>query len=132
MTTFVEKSWDNGTILVHKELLDRAKQLMKVYGVTVVSPVAVALETEFHYPPCSSDVTRTMVIASRELGEEGQVCTHRCLQGKHCGGCGCPGCGYTEIKPISTVLTVPAFGELQCLCRTQYHCEKHCAAGDHV
>jgi hypothetical protein len=22
-------------------------------------------------------------------------CTHRCMEGKHCGGCGCVGCGYT-------------------------------------
>lgn len=22
-------------------------------------------------------------------------CRHRCQEGKHCGGCGCPGCGYT-------------------------------------
>lgn len=25
-----------------------------------------------------------------------ELCTHRCKQGKHCGGCGCEGCGYTD------------------------------------
>lgn len=25
-----------------------------------------------------------------------RACEHRCTQGKHCGGCGCPGCGYSR------------------------------------
>jgi hypothetical protein len=116
--TFVEKQWDGSTILVDEALLNLAKQLFGVYGITgPVSPMAAALECEFVYPPCSDDVSRAMVIASRELGEErrltdGEIsaqaavegvnrsvsnrwCNHRCQSGKHCGGCGCPGCGYT-------------------------------------
>jgi len=116
VTTFVEKKWDDITVLVDEDLLSRAKQLIQVYGPTVVSPVAVALESEFGYPPCSDDVNRAMVIANRELREErltdgaisaqaaaegvnrsvsNRWCNHRCRSGRHCGGCGCPGCGYT-------------------------------------
>lgn len=27
-------------------------------------------------------------------------CSHRCNQGRHCGGCGCPGCGYSAEAPL--------------------------------
>lgn len=66
----VPKKWDDLTVLVEEALLTRAKQLITLYGVGTVSPVARALEEEFHYPPCSDDVTRAMVIAERELHEE--------------------------------------------------------------
>lgn len=26
---------------------------------------------------------------------DSELCEHRCSRGSHCGGCGCPGCGYT-------------------------------------
>lgn len=42
---------------------------------------------------------------------------------------------YIDQKLVTvsrTKLTIPALGELQCLCGTQHHCEKHCTAGDHV
>jgi hypothetical protein len=110
VTTFVEKDWDGITILVDEDLLNRAKELIRIYGITVVRPVAVALETEFNYPPCSSDVSRAMVIASRETAHEREG----------------------HIRPVSRATTVIGMQELQCLCRTQYHCEKHCMAGDHV
>lgn len=28
-----------------------------------------------------------------------ETCTHRCMQGRDCGGCGCPGCGYGPASP---------------------------------
>jgi hypothetical protein len=30
-----------------------------------------------------------------------QACAHRCQSGKHCGGCGCPGCGYGPYRPVT-------------------------------
>jgi hypothetical protein len=45
------------------------------------------------------------------VGAEPAVCTHRCMQGRHCGGCGCPGCGYSH-DAGPAVFTAAGDGEL--------------------
>jgi hypothetical protein len=32
---------------------------------------------------------------ARTVAEQARRCAHRCTQGRDCGGCGCPGCGYS-------------------------------------
>ena len=66
----IPKKWDNLTVMVDEDLLNRAKQLIREHGIVQSTPVVEALEREFGYPPCSSDVSRAWVIAGRELHEE--------------------------------------------------------------
>ncbi len=34
-------------------------------------------------------------LRERGFSTDQETCSHRCTQGRHCGGCGCPGCGYS-------------------------------------
>ena len=69
----------------------------------------------------------------RDAQKAKTICNCRCREGKHCGGCGHEGCGYTTETVLHQVSTaLKSLGQLECLCGTENHCEKHRLAGDHV
>jgi hypothetical protein len=56
-----------------------------------------------HSTTCSGEsLSALLVVITRELARVGSVpCTCRCREGRHCGGCGHPGCGYTRAEPVT-------------------------------
>lgn len=39
-------------------------------------------------------------LAAQQRAQPGPApCSHRCRQGRDCGGCGCDGCGYSAVRP---------------------------------
>ena len=49
------------------------------------------------------ETLRTLIGQARSITPETKPpppCTHRCMQGNDCGGCGCKGCGYGKPTPL--------------------------------
>ena len=85
-----------------KLVQDQARRLETLLGLapeTIPSYVGNALVTGPGVILTPDQVDQVLAMGTVLALLPDATCQHRCREGRHCGGCGCPGCGYTPDLP---------------------------------